>query len=268
MSDIFYPIVADNLGRVELADDPDYDPKEHRVVGAVIAALFWREMLVNILPEDSKGIDIVIDNECTQSFTYRVDGHRATYRGVGDLHEDTYDDLVIEKTLAGLDSFAKGVSEYSGAELDPDFCPFSFRVYPSDQLKSLHTTINRIVFTMAAVLIFAFTSLVFWLYDRLVEKRQRAVLRTAVDSTAIVSSLFPSTVRHRLMPSQQQSEQERLLSTGSENTDLLPTKGISSFSSAPIAELYPNTTVLFADIAGFTVRELASVPYWLSSKYH
>jgi hypothetical protein len=44
-----------------------------------------------------------------------------------------------------------------------------------------------------------FTSLVFLLYDRLVERRQK-VMSTAVQSSAIVSSLFPSQVRDRLFP--------------------------------------------------------------------
>jgi hypothetical protein len=44
---------------------------------------------------------------------------------------------------------------------------------------------------VAAVLIFVFTSLVFLLYDRLVERRQQKVMSTAMQSSAIVSSLFP-----------------------------------------------------------------------------
>jgi hypothetical protein len=53
---------------------------------------------------------------------------------------------------------------------------------------------------VAAVLIFVFTSLVFLLYDRLVERRQKKVMSTAMQSSAIVSSLFPSQVRDRLFP--------------------------------------------------------------------
>jgi hypothetical protein len=43
------------------------------------------------------------------------------------------------------------------------------------------------VFTVAAVLIFFFSSLVFLLYDRLVERRQQKVMSTAVQSLSYLS---------------------------------------------------------------------------------
>jgi hypothetical protein len=61
-----------------------------------------------------------------------------------------------------------------------------------------YETKNRIYFTTAVVAIFVFASFVFLLYDYLVERRQRVVLKKAVHSTAIVDSLFPSNVRDRL----------------------------------------------------------------------
>jgi hypothetical protein len=54
----------------------------------------------------------------------------------------------------------------------------------------MYVTTDPVIFTVA-VLIFVFTSLVFLLYDRLVERRQKKVMSTAVQSSAIVSSLFP-----------------------------------------------------------------------------
>ena len=70
----------------------------------------------------------------------------------------------------------------------------------------------------------------------------------AVQSTAIVSSLFPSTVRDRLFP---------VVDHGN-NTNPSPDaaggqeSNVESSSNAPIADLFPETTVLFSDIAGFT----------------
>jgi signal transduction histidine kinase/ActR/RegA family two-component response regulator len=52
-----------------------------------------------------------------------------------------------------------------------------------------YTTKNPATFTVAAVLIFVFTSGVFLLYDVCVERRQRKVMNTAINSTANVSLL-------------------------------------------------------------------------------
>jgi hypothetical protein len=55
----------------------------------------------------------------------------------------------------------------------------TLRVYPSDVMDE-YVTSDPVIFTVAAVLIFVFTSLVFLLYDRLVERRQKKVMSTAV----------------------------------------------------------------------------------------
>jgi hypothetical protein len=101
---------------------------------------------------------------------------------------------------------------------------------------------DPILFTVLAALIFAFTSAVFLVYDRLVEKRQKTVMTTAVHTSAIVSSLFPSTVR------------ERLFENDNEATGNGPQPGESfvllgdTVVSRPIADLYPSATVMFADM--------------------
>jgi Adenylate and Guanylate cyclase catalytic domain len=139
-------------------------------------------------------------------------------------------------------------------------------VYPSDEMKSGYTTNDPIIFTVAAVLIFVFTSLVFCLYDYSVERRQKLVLNTAVRSSAIVSSLFPSAVRDRLYPAahdtrakknqsnvcRPETAKGKLQSFLREGKTSSGNEGFTPLSSSPIAELYPDTTVLFADIAGFT----------------
>jgi hypothetical protein len=85
--------------------------------------------------------------------------------------------------------------------------------------------------------VFVFAISLFFVYNRLVEKRQSLVLTKAVQSTAIVSSLFPKQVQDRLMI--QQQDQHALSSS-------------LSVQNAPIADLFPNCTVMFADLCGFT----------------
>jgi Adenylate and Guanylate cyclase catalytic domain len=254
MSDIYFPII-DDLSRVELTDDP----QAQNVVGLLCASFYWREMVLDILPEGSDGIDIVVDNACAGSFTYRINGRNASFVGAGDRHDPAYDGLMESERLVDIISVARHESEYSGPPLDSEFCPIKLRIYPSNDMKSRFTTKNRKIFTAAAVFIFAFTSLIFLLYDKIVERRQQTVLKTAVDSTAIVSSLFPSDVRNRLYDERQMGRDGAKKTNTSFQKDekndpelqhLVDKADI--FSTSPNADVYPETTVLFADIAGFT----------------
>jgi Adenylate and Guanylate cyclase catalytic domain len=154
-------------------------------------------------------------------------------------------------------------------------CHMTIHMYPSDVMKSRFTSNNPVIFTLVVICIFMFTSLVFFLYDAKVERRQQSVLRTAVRSTAIVSSLFPSAVRDRIYPVEPPAASKRkgdprnspavsklhqsLLANG-EAADAADHPVTSSFAGPPIAELYSDTTVLFADIAGFTAWSSTRTP--------
>jgi hypothetical protein len=59
---------------------------------------------------------------------------------------------------------------------------------------------------LAVVLICLLTSIVFVLYDCLVQKRQKKVMTSAQQSNAIVSSLFPAQVLDRLMGDDEENE--------------------------------------------------------------
>jgi Adenylate and Guanylate cyclase catalytic domain len=211
-------------------------------------------VLRNILPHGSNGIQIVFSNPCTESFTYQINGPDVVYNGVGDKHDKKYDGMAHHAKLFELSGMDKTLL-YTGALLDKDFCPMTLSYYPSDVMKASFTTHNPQLFTVAVVAIFAFTSLVFILYDVMVELRQKKVLNTAVRSTAIVSSLFPSTVRDRLYPEaalKPETAKGKLQSFLRDNTSADANTGGANFAGNPIAELYPDTTVLFADIVGFT----------------
>jgi class 3 adenylate cyclase len=120
--------------------------------------------------------------------------------------------------------------------------------------------------------IFVVTALMFLFYDRLVERRQQLILSKAVQSTAIVASIFPKNVRERLM---QANENDKDDNDGASNHRL--TSFLSGDSNdnednlEPIADLFPNCTVLFADISGFTAwsstRDPAQVFVLLQTVY-
>lgn len=168
------------------------------VVGLLAATTYWRVMIRNILPQGSNGIHVVFKASCSPAFTYQLHGPDVKYLGVGDHHERKHNKLGKQASLASLLTNVDSV--YTGTSLDDNKCQFTLHVYPSDAMKKTHTSIIPIAFTVCVVFIFAFTSAEFYFYDVTVERRQKTVMNTAVRSTAIVSSLFPSEVRDRLYP--------------------------------------------------------------------
>ena len=129
-----------------------------------------------------------------------------------------------------------------------------------------------LILTIGVISVFCVTCLVFFCYDRLVHIRQMKVIDTAQRSNAIVASLFPAEVRKRLMNASGKSK-----NTKNKNTFLntpegpkfklksyLNDTGVAGPESKPnndqahdqpIADLFPSTTVMFADISGFTACE-------------
>jgi len=111
-------------------------------------------------------------NDCGEIFTYQIDGPNAVYLGYGDLHDTNYDHLERFSYFSNLRDFPSGQKSYSGLPLTTEYCPWWIRAYPSLIAEEQHTTKDPIIFTVSAVLIFLFTSLVFIVYDICVERRQ------------------------------------------------------------------------------------------------
>jgi Adenylate and Guanylate cyclase catalytic domain len=265
--DVYYPILNDlspnamagkkyNNGTV--ASGTTFAANTTReVVGIVVITIYWRNFFRNILPEGANGIIVVVQNPCHNSFTYQINGPHVEYLGVGDSHREIYSDLHQSNNVVDLNAFALRRSVYTGAPIETDFCPYTALIYASNQMKSEYITQHGVVYMVIVLLIFAFTSVVFFSYDWFVERRQMRVMSTALRSTAIVSSLFPSTVRDQLYPAVSD-----VVSYGNNI-------GISTFDlnvtsigiiGSPIAQVYPETTVIFADIVGFTSWSATRAP--------
>lgn len=104
-SSFFYPV------HESLDDDSP-------IVGLIAGGAAWDRSLVrNVLPENVLGIFAVIQNNCNQSFTYEIFGKVAYYKGVGDLHDPSYDDLEVAVNLS-----PKGHPKFDET---PGHCQFS-----------------------------------------------------------------------------------------------------------------------------------------------
>ena len=96
--------------------------------------------------------------------------------------------------------------------------------------------------------------MVFISYDRKIARRQNKILTTAKRSNAIISSLYPSNVRNQLYPSvttDKVSAKDGNKKTNYNNKKNIPTM---TLVGGPIADLYPETTVLFAGTKVLKIR--------------
>ena len=252
-SDLFFPI-QDNIKSVES------DPSVFPTVAVFVVTFYWRDFIRDILPESSKGVLVVVENPCSASFTYRLDGPVTTLLGRGDRHDRKYNYMELESTMNNLNSFRIRESTYSGPKLSEEHCPFTFKIYPTEDTENEYKTSNPVIFSIITVLICLVATALFLVYDRFQEKRQRVVMENAKRTDAVISSLFPAVIRKKLIASQEAT-----------NKNAGPTKGGTSLTNAPIAELYSHTTLLFADISGFTAwastRDASEVFMLLESIY-
>jgi Adenylate and Guanylate cyclase catalytic domain len=281
--------------------DPDLDsnddPHLNPIVGMLTAVLPWDRFLVDLLPSGTAGITCVVTNNCNQSFTYRLEGPsvrtvlrlltylnttwlityllwwiQATYIGPGDLH-----DLQFDHTRTSIPFFDHH-SEIM------DHCEYSFELYATSDLASQHHTASPAIVGLVVGASFLILGISFFSYDRFARIRHDKVIDKATRSTEIVSSLFPASVRDRVMASQ--NEQAHGSKTRSHHRhspgprdhvddtgdSLVNDDNVVLYKAKPIADLFPETTVLFADIVGFTAwsstREPAQVFVLLETIYN
>jgi class 3 adenylate cyclase len=201
----------------------------------------------------------VLENNVNQSFTYQLDGPDVTYLGEGDLHDEAFDHMLVSADVSEfLSTYASVETEgFTAVPLSGEGVQYSLRVYPSQDMKDDFVTNQPVIFSLIVALVFVFTSGVFFIYNVLVERRQKIVMDRAVKSTAVVSSLFPENVKELLLNEGEEERDKKVSWRASERKQDLNNNTVAMMSETrpkgkPIADRFENTTIIFADIAGFT----------------
>lgn len=197
---------------------------------------------------------MVMTNTCDEIFTFEIDGQHATFLGEEDLHDPRYDHLAFVAPFA--DFYNPQDLEMTG---DSDPCVYTMMVYPTQTLEAQYNTMNPLYYSLVVVAIFGFTALAFLIFDCLVTKRQANILSTAKKQNAIVASLFPAKIHEKLMEELdtggQNGDNTKKFHTSNDNRNrnILEDASYLDFTvDKPIADLFPATTIMFADIVGFT----------------
>lgn len=265
-SAILFSPVFSYLGRTE-------------VVGSTLVVFNWDKLFEKILPNNIKGLVIVMSTNTGQSFTYAINGGNVLLLGKGDLHSSKYDKhRVTFQTSLGDNDALNVPDEYDSV------VRYTLHVYPSAAFESQHMTNAPAVYAAVIASVFVVTSAAFLLYDFIGRNHRNFLVHAATKANLIVDSMFPDTVRDRLFLSHRDVNQpvsagetrnrrafhgkktsiyeqvskpaqtmKRFLLPGAtkgEEMDELNASHIDQ--SSPIADLFPEATVGFADIAGFT----------------
>eukprot|EP00980_Cylindrotheca_fusiformis_P023091 scaffold10105_cov129-Cylindrotheca_fusiformis.AAC.4 len=246
------------------ADTADGDRK---IIGVMMFQLNWLDYFKNLFLEEESddGIVVVLKTACPRDLdfetrssydrvvTFQIDGSRAIVVGEEDLHDPNYDSLEVRETFVDL-----GIDQ---SKVPEGLCvpTLSLHVYPSETLEKKFETHNRVIYTSVVVVIFAFTVLVFLLYDFVVGRLQKKVMDRINKQDMIVANVFPSAIRDRLYQAQGNALQQKQM-VGQSTDSLGFQNETGTLGSAPLADLFPNTSVVFADIAGFTAWSSAREP--------
>ena len=230
---------------------------EH-IVGFVLAVIPWEHLFRHVLRPGNSDIVLVLDDNCGGRYTFNLEAGAAVQLGAGDLHDASYEAYKVST------KFAPFLVDQSGSDRH---CEYEISLYPSETFEKAFMTSGPAVLSAAIFGIFLFTAILFLSFDVTVARRQRRVLATAKKTDTIVSSLFPSHVRERILDN---AEMDALEKSTEDNVFISPLKDAATkfnkviqkhkrdFSnegysmSKPIAELFPETTIFQADIVGFT----------------
>lgn len=230
------------------------------LIGTVSIVFSWDSMFQNMIPSDINSLYLVLSTS-TLTYTWIITNGVIKLVGKGDFHETDYS------------HYKRSVS------IDISTMHFELNIYPSeDYTKSFYTSEPQ-KFTIVIVLVIACIALLFIVLDYLQSRNSGKLEREASLKGGIIDQLFPSTVQDKLFkrksskPKNYYGNCVKCVTTTNESSSsrLSSYLDISMSSSMkgglcytvgekdvlfhnpdPIADLYENATVLFADLVGFT----------------
>ena len=234
-------IVSDPSGVLFYPIFDSFIKEERRVVAVISISTLWKLYFTDILPSTVKGLVCVISNSFGQTFSYRIDGAQATYLGEGDHHDKSFNHMRKLGLVSEYNTETRLAQSLSFTAVSMiDQSDYRIAVYPSKDTEERFLTDVPWIAAVVVAMIFMFAGAVFVAYSFFVDRRQAILMKRAITSGAIVSSLFPSQVRDKMYKERESQLVFDAAKTGQCDND------------APIADKFEHTSIIFADISGFT----------------
>jgi hypothetical protein len=150
----------------------------HRLLGS--SFLLFPYYIRKILPVGITGVYCVLKNSCGQTYTYFMNGPRATFLGEGDQHDSSFSEFKVDVDVT------KGLGIDRKSPFGGD-CLFWMSFYPSNELRALDQTKTPQLFAILVAFSFVIMAATFALYDYFVMHKNDKIMLAAAQSNAIVS---------------------------------------------------------------------------------
>ena len=161
-----------------LDEDKSYDDGEQQhehdtppVTALLMSILHWRSYFRQALPASIPSIMVVLESTCPESdndsmYTYEIQGPEAYIVGVGDHHDDAFDEWQKDASF-GSQHLRDGTVQ--GLNISQDVgCQYNIAIYPTQIFMDTFLTDTPLAITFAIAIVFLFTICMFLLYDRYV----------------------------------------------------------------------------------------------------
>jgi hypothetical protein len=220
-----------------------FDQEERKRVATLSTQVLWDSFFQDIFVDGEMDgpISMALEDTCGKSYMYEIEGSNVVYKGSANMP-------VLPSGQP------KTKSTYSGIPLTK--CSLVVHLAASNQLAEASTSNKPVTYTLATLGVFFVMAIFFCVYDRLTGKSYVEAMGEVERSKSIVASLFPSHVRDRVLNDKSVRSEQATSSGGYDldgDMDDFLQKSRHGFLSKPIADLHPSVTVLFADVANFTV---------------
>ena len=245
------------------------------IVGYMINVVPWTYFVENILDEFHAALRVVLRSSCGNVLTLQVQGRNATVVASSqDLHDAQFNHWEVTGPFAAFANSEKDAEQ-------GNLCTYTLSVYPTPAMQDNFMSRRPMTYAFIVLVVFLFTTGLFFFFDWLTRRQQRKVLNTAMRQNALVSSLFPKSIQAKMFSQLDEDGTNKLSQVGKAGIrnylveaggDAAAADAKNIDKSKPIADLFPETTVMFADIAGFTAwssaREPTQVFILLEAIYH
>lgn len=224
-----------------------FDEESRTRVATLSSQVFWHALFEGILSDESlKGpLILALEDSCGRSFMYEITESGVVYKGSASKPDLPSGQIVFSNTYE---------------DLPLTVCNLTLHVSPSVEFSEASSTNQPAIYTVAVLGIFGIMGFFFCLYDRLTGKSYSEAISKVERSKSIVEAFFPQNVRDRLLNDKSTRSEAASKSGNSsradddDDLDDFLQKSRHGLNGKPIADLHPSVTVLFADIASFTVR--------------
>jgi hypothetical protein len=243
-----------------------------KIVAISSSILNWRSFIEHLLPPGVYGVHYVLQDTCenarddkTYTYVVKEDNLKATFLGIGDLHESKFDRYayVIVYSDTNVGSHDNTPIRGGGAN-----CSYVITVYPSSELQSQYSSTTPIIFYSVLAGLFLLMTAAFFVYDNFMRQTHDKIIRSAAKSNAFVSSMFPAGIHQRLFDSsatdltsagnngnpenatteadarRKGHSMRKVAGETDRGSDIDGNADKGMYNCKPIADLYPETTIM------------------------